>query len=271
MLMALCLLCAGMTGGAEGYLGSMQVVNCEEWVSLRVQPDQSSNRLLKVPLGAIVENCYAHSETFTYAEYEGLCGFIMAKYLSPVGASFTGTDWLDERRAQMTDAGCLLGVALISDTVGGDWWMAEEMKHLRNLFPGMPEAWQPTLYSIPEERVLEVAGGRELYLIVPADADAQIAVIQRAPSDGSGPGEFMRTLYISRDGAPFLLRCNAEPMPWAVSDALPSWETPAVPYDCEIQVMNHDGEIQSWYPYINFYSGEPEVMADGVQIFNLWA
>ena len=39
------------------YLGTMEVVNCNEWVSLREKPSTSSERLAKVSLGATVHSC----------------------------------------------------------------------------------------------------------------------------------------------------------------------------------------------------------------------
>jgi len=62
----------------------MKVVNCEEWVSLREKPDASSECLVEVPLGALVENCAPKTKTFSYAEYQGLSGYILTQYLEPV-------------------------------------------------------------------------------------------------------------------------------------------------------------------------------------------
>ena len=58
---ALLLLCIAFTmlpalADAE-YIGNMEVVNCNEWVSLRESPSTSAKRLVKVSLGAIVSNC----------------------------------------------------------------------------------------------------------------------------------------------------------------------------------------------------------------------
>ena len=68
----------------EESLGIMQVVNCDEWVSLRAEPRTSADRVAKVPLGEYVYNCEYYSDEFVYAEYEERCGFILAKYLTPV-------------------------------------------------------------------------------------------------------------------------------------------------------------------------------------------
>lgn len=63
---------------------SMRVCNCNEWVSLRAEPDTKSERLLKVPLGNIVDNCAPAGDRFTYCEYDGQTGYILTEYLEPV-------------------------------------------------------------------------------------------------------------------------------------------------------------------------------------------
>ena len=66
---------------------TMQVVNCQEWVSLRAQPSKDSNRVAKVPLGAQVTNCIKYNSEFTYCEYEGKCGYILSTYLAETAAA----------------------------------------------------------------------------------------------------------------------------------------------------------------------------------------
>ena len=62
------------------YLGEMTVVNCKQWVSLREEPDSLSDRLLKVPKGAVVE-AYAYDDTWFACEYKGEFGYILSYYL----------------------------------------------------------------------------------------------------------------------------------------------------------------------------------------------
>ena len=63
---------------------SMRVCGCDEWVSLRAEPDTRSERLLKVPLGETVYNCVPANERFTYCEYEDRAGYILTGYLEPL-------------------------------------------------------------------------------------------------------------------------------------------------------------------------------------------
>ena len=71
--------------------GTMQVVNCEEWVSLRERASTSAARLVRVPLGALVDSCLQVSDTFIYCTYQGVWGYIQAAYLSPAGESGSGS------------------------------------------------------------------------------------------------------------------------------------------------------------------------------------
>ena len=67
---------------SESGLRAMRVVNCNEWVSLRERPDVNSERLEKIPLGAVVTECYPYSETFTVGVYNGKMGYILSEYLT---------------------------------------------------------------------------------------------------------------------------------------------------------------------------------------------
>ncbi|MCI6004612.1 MAG: hypothetical protein SOY73_07035 [Blautia sp.] len=67
--------------GEENLLTIMKVVNCNEWVSLREYPDVNSNRLIKIPLGALVHNCVRYSDEFVFGEYNGLYGYVLSDYL----------------------------------------------------------------------------------------------------------------------------------------------------------------------------------------------
>jgi len=67
----------------------MEVVNCNEWVSLREEPSTKSQRLVKVSLGAIVSNCRQVNHEWIYAEYDGYSGYILTEYLEPSDGRIT--------------------------------------------------------------------------------------------------------------------------------------------------------------------------------------
>lgn len=79
-------------------IGAMEVVNCKSWTSLLSYPQSNSTRLLKVPLGAVVTNCYYQDDRYTYCEYNGVGGYILNNNLSfiygPVGYEYSESDYL---------------------------------------------------------------------------------------------------------------------------------------------------------------------------------
>ena len=99
---------AASVGSAEAYasygssydylIGAMEVANCQSWTSLRMYPDSHSTRLMKVPVGAVVTNCYFQDEKYTYCEYNGVGGYILSNTLSfiygPVGHEYDVEDYL---------------------------------------------------------------------------------------------------------------------------------------------------------------------------------
>jgi len=66
-------------------LGTMQVANCEDWVSLRASDSTSSARLAKIPLGARVYDCIGYYGDFIHCTYEGQSGYVLAEYLVSQG------------------------------------------------------------------------------------------------------------------------------------------------------------------------------------------
>ncbi len=71
------------SGQAETFYSDMRVINCREYVSLRAEPDASSRRLLKVPLGATVTDCTEETDGFIRCTYRGKTGYILSEYLTP--------------------------------------------------------------------------------------------------------------------------------------------------------------------------------------------
>ena len=59
----------------------LQVVNCNEWVSLREYPSVDAERLIAVPLGAWVRFLGYAPNDFTQVEYRGYYGYILSEYL----------------------------------------------------------------------------------------------------------------------------------------------------------------------------------------------
>ena len=80
------------------YLGTMKVVNCKEWVSLREKASQNTERLAKVPLGELVYDCYRDEKGFVYCQYQGTYGYVLRKYLEPVAGALKPGETVGESR-----------------------------------------------------------------------------------------------------------------------------------------------------------------------------
>ena len=83
LFLLLCMALSAIPAFAAESLGSMEVIRCKEWVSLREKPDTAAKRLAKVPLGAVVSRCEQAGDGWIYAEYDGHAGYIQARYLTP--------------------------------------------------------------------------------------------------------------------------------------------------------------------------------------------
>ena len=85
------------------YIGTMRVVNCKEWVSLREKASQNTERLAKVPLGELVYDCYQDEKGFVYCQYQGTCGYILKKYLEKVSGMLKPGEDIGESRIMTMD------------------------------------------------------------------------------------------------------------------------------------------------------------------------
>ena len=73
------LLCAA---GAMAEVGSaLKVVKCQEYVTLREEPDTGAAALARVPLGARVDEIRSAENGFTCVSYRGKTGYVLTEYL----------------------------------------------------------------------------------------------------------------------------------------------------------------------------------------------
>lgn len=150
----------------------------------------------------------------------------------------------------------LCGAVLVSDSMGGDWSLLEERRHLDAVLCGLDEQWRGAAADIPDERIVDIRGGRELYLILPLDADAAVSVVQL-------DGDQERLIYHSETGEPFLLRCNAVASPWVEDLYLSDFGDVKEPFDCRVFIADSVGNVLLWNPYIHFNRGEMNTDALG--------
>ena len=67
---------------AEGaYLGTMTVVNCRNWVTLREKASTTADAVTRIPWGENVD-AYAYNSRFAECYYRGLHGYVLLDYLS---------------------------------------------------------------------------------------------------------------------------------------------------------------------------------------------
>lgn len=66
----------------ESSQGTLYVVNCDEWISLRSSASTSASRLAKIPLGASCEYLSSASNGFYKVRYNGTTGYALSQYLS---------------------------------------------------------------------------------------------------------------------------------------------------------------------------------------------
>ena len=150
----------------------------------------------------------------------------------------------------------MCGAVLVSDSMGGDWALLEERGHLDAVLCGLEEDWRGIAEAVPDERIVDVRGGRELYLILPLDADASVSVVYLTEGEES-------LIYHSETGEPFLLRCNAVVSPWEEDLYLSDFVEVAEPFDCRVCIADSVGNVMIWNPYIHFNRGEINTDAQG--------
>ena len=88
-VLMLCLMLAALAIAETTVTDTMKVIKCANWVSLRKDPSQASQRLKTVPLGALVYHCAEAEKGFVFCEYEGNTGYILSRYLEPLSSSLT--------------------------------------------------------------------------------------------------------------------------------------------------------------------------------------
>ena len=117
---------------------------------------------------------------------------------------------------------------------------------------GYMEAF-PFIKDLPDEQIVEIENGHELYFIFPTDPDASVAVNEYIVNETNGfYGEVGDVLYKSESGEPVLLRCN-------VSD---------VSHDSQVNIVDSQGRALSWEFGISLYDGSVLVPGQEPAIFD---
>ena len=81
MLVAILMTTAATAAFAKGaYLGTMTVVKCKNWVSLREKASTKADTVARIPRGENVD-AYAYNGKFAECYYRGMHGYVLTKYL----------------------------------------------------------------------------------------------------------------------------------------------------------------------------------------------
>ena len=64
----------------DNFLGSMRVVNCKNWVTLRASASTEATAVARIPLGEYVE-AYKYNSKFAECYYDGMHGYVLTRYL----------------------------------------------------------------------------------------------------------------------------------------------------------------------------------------------
>ena len=79
MLVTILMTSTALANGA--YLGTMTVVNCKNWVTLREEASPKAHAVTRIPLGGNVD-AYAYNGKFAECYYNGMHGYVLLDYLS---------------------------------------------------------------------------------------------------------------------------------------------------------------------------------------------
>ena len=113
----------------------------------------------------------------------------------------------------------------------------------------------PFLRDLPNKNIIQTPGGHEVYLIIPLDPNASVAVNQWVVSEeNSFRGETGQVLYRSDSGAPILLCCNRR-------DDVP---------DTQVVIVDSDGKVLDWNPGLSLENGRIDTKANkGPAVYDL--
>ena len=111
------------------------------------------------------------------------------------------------------------------------------------------------LRSLPVDNIIQTPGGHELYLIIPLDENASVAVNQWIIREENGyRGETGQVLYRSDCGAPVLLCCNRR-------DDMP---------DAQVVIVDSQGRTLDWTPGLSLENGRIDTRAkEGPRVYDM--
>jgi hypothetical protein len=96
-VMVLLMLMGGAFAERGLMLGDMlEVVNCNEFVTLREEPSTKAEALARIPLGGQARWLNVCTDDFTRVLYDGEVGYVLSRYLEPVSVTAIAYEDIDE-------------------------------------------------------------------------------------------------------------------------------------------------------------------------------
>lgn len=190
-------------------------------------------------------------ETYTFDRFSGLAKDSSSKTID-MATEYMNTKYLPAsiwqpeitEKSEMSRKDSFCGVVYLGYT-DADKTLEKDRSYFDNHFDltgyGKVFDW---LYELPETNLVSVDGAHELYLVIPRDEDAHVAVFRWDAVNNQEQG----LIYHSDNGTPFLLRCN-------VSEIAP---------DVRIQITDNSGEHEKFSPSISGKDGTLSLDSDKV-------
>ncbi len=140
------------------------------------------------------------------------------------------------QRQVMFDEGYMCGVVFVGGVDHG-----ASIEDCRQLFYNSAYAEEfEFITDIPDSNVIDTGNAYELYLIIPQDTEASVAVNEwLLTEENDFAGESGEVYYRSDNGSPFLLKCN-------FSDIMPN---------TVINIVDSNGNDMSWCPSLSLKDG----------------
>ena len=159
------------------------------------------------------------------------------------------------QRQVLLDEDCMCGVVYLGyvEAEAKDYGVDREYYH--NIFKASGYANSfDFLLSLPEDHFASTPIGQELYLIIPYDENAHVAVNYISfDEENDFTAKVEDILYTSDNGAPFLVKCN-------YSDIFP---------DCQVVITDSKGRILTYSPMLSLRDGRVNKSAeDGQTVYD---
>ena len=189
----------------EGGFSFLTVDDCSEWVSLRKEPSTKSERILKIPLGAMVKYLGEAENGFCKVHYAASTGYVLRKYLHERREEYHTTmyaadckEWVSLRRGADTSTERLDKIPLNQSVLAMCYGFVGEKKNMVRVQYGGREGFVNADYLsfLPQDGSVQISSARmtvydrdrNMYTQIVTD-EAELRKLAKLISSAE-PGEF---------------------------------------------------------------------------------